>query len=300
MFAYFKKRKARMLHDKAQVFSHEGKDNEALDLYYKALECDEKRPTTHYNIGLIYKYRGVWDQSFDHNLRAHELNPTDEAALWNLGIAATALRRWKEARDAWIKYGVKMEAGVMPPEMDFGMSPVRVYGPEGEAEVVWGRRIDPARTKIISVPYPDSGFRYGDLVLNDGAPNGSRVVDGQEYSVFDVLELITASEYSTFSVTVKAECMEDVEELDEFAEQEGVVLEDWTQNVRHICRACSEGKVHEDHDEHEVESEEWVHERSIGVAALEEDKVHKVLDRWMVGGEREVIGVECRLPAERH
>ncbi len=40
--------------------------------------------------------------------------------------------------------------------MDLGPAPVRL-APDGHAEVVWGRRIDPARIVVVNVPTPDSG-----------------------------------------------------------------------------------------------------------------------------------------------
>jgi tetratricopeptide (TPR) repeat protein len=44
-----------------------------------------------YNLGLAYKCQRRWPESLRCNLRAAELDPTDEAAWWNTGIAATAL-----------------------------------------------------------------------------------------------------------------------------------------------------------------------------------------------------------------
>ena len=38
---------------------------------------------TLYNLGLIYKYRGAWRESFDYNSRADAPQPGDEATLWH-------------------------------------------------------------------------------------------------------------------------------------------------------------------------------------------------------------------------
>lgn len=83
------RRQAAELH--AQAWALEGRDDEAMRLYRKALALDPGRPTTLYNLGLIRKYRGEWAESLDFNRRAVELDPDDEAANWNLAIAATAL-----------------------------------------------------------------------------------------------------------------------------------------------------------------------------------------------------------------
>jgi tetratricopeptide (TPR) repeat protein len=81
--------------------SETGNEDGAIENYTKALALDPKRGDTLYNLGLIYKYRGAWRESFDFNQRAREVQPSDEATLWNLAIAATALRHWATARDVW-------------------------------------------------------------------------------------------------------------------------------------------------------------------------------------------------------
>lgn len=86
--------------------------------------------------------------------RAVELDSSDEAAWWNLGIAATALGEWREARTAWRACGIEIPEGDGPPDLDFGLVPVRL-DPAGCGEVVWCRRIDPARAVIRNVPLPE-------------------------------------------------------------------------------------------------------------------------------------------------
>lgn len=64
--------------------SQNGDEDGALKAYESALALDPLRPNTHYNIGLIHKYRGDWAKSLEHSLRAFELRPDDEATCWNL------------------------------------------------------------------------------------------------------------------------------------------------------------------------------------------------------------------------
>jgi hypothetical protein len=63
---------------------------------------------------LIYKYRGAWAKSFEFNNQAREFQPEDEATLWNLGIAATALKDWATAREVWRTLNVKIDDGEGP------------------------------------------------------------------------------------------------------------------------------------------------------------------------------------------
>jgi hypothetical protein len=79
-----------------------------------------------------------------------------------LGIAATALHDWPEAA---------------------ATACVRL-NPQSSGEVVWGERLDPARLVILNVPLPESRHRFRDIILNDGAENGTRAVGGIQVPVF--------------------------------------------------------------------------------------------------------------------
>ena len=69
----------------------------------------------------------------------------------------------------WRRLGLDIEEGDAPIEDNFGITPVRL-NPDDRGEVVWARRIDPVRARIENVPYPESGFRRGDVE----APRASR------------------------------------------------------------------------------------------------------------------------------
>lgn len=113
--------------------SETGNEDGAIENYNKALALDPKRGDTLYNLGLIYKYRGAWAKSLEFNARAREFQPSDEATLWKLGIAATALLEWSVARDVWLTLDIVIDAGDGPINGDFGSAPVRVNA-EGPAD----------------------------------------------------------------------------------------------------------------------------------------------------------------------
>jgi tetratricopeptide (TPR) repeat protein len=121
----------------------EGDQTRAMKAYRRAIKWDHRWSVPWYNLGLLFKRRREWHESLTHNERAVELDPSDEAAWWNLGIAATALGTWSRARDAWRACGIDVPDGDGPLEMDFGQVPIRL-NPDTTAEVVWCRRIDPA------------------------------------------------------------------------------------------------------------------------------------------------------------
>jgi tetratricopeptide (TPR) repeat protein len=282
------------LHERARELDD---PEQALAMYRRVLELDPKRPTTLYNIGLIYKYRGDWQLSREFNQRSVHLSPEDEAANWNLAIAATALRDWATARAVWRRLGILEEEGEGPIEVNFGRTPVRL-NPDDAGEVVWGDRIDPVRVRVLNVPYPESGFRYGDIVLHDGAPVGSRESEGREYSVFNVLELFEASSFSTYHAEVRIERDCDAEELTQALDDAGVIHEDWTRSVRILCEQCSEGRAHEQHD-HDLQRE-WQDRHLIGLAVCDPAEAQRIITQWS-NQQRWLVRLELKLsPPARH
>ena len=255
----------------------EGRAGEAEAAYLRAIEAHPRGPRAWFNLGLLYKRARRWEDSRRCNLRATSLDPQNDGAFWNLGIAATALGDWASARTAWRRFGVPIPEGTGPFELPLGQVPIRLH-PQGDPEVVWCRRIDPARAIIENVPLPASGRRYGDLLLHDGAPNGYREVDGVKVPVFDELELLQASTYTTFRVRIETRGPFDVDALQELLEARGMSVEDWTSNLRRLCKACSEGTPHE--HQRGKESALDATGRELGVAAVDEAEAALALDTW--------------------
>lgn len=250
----------------------------ALPLYERALALDPDHATTHYNIGLVHKYRGAWAESLRHSRRASELDADNEAAHWNMGIAATALRDWPAARDAWRRAGLQIAAGQGPIEEDFGITPVRL-NPDDQGEVVWGLRIDPVRVVVGNIPYPASGFRAGDVVLHDGAPTGERQHQGRSYPVFNVLALFEPSANSTYEAEVRTRDAADLEALTTALAAARIAHEVWTTNVRVLCQQCSEGTPHE-HDAERDPQPGWPDRHVLGLSTASPEAARRVLEHW--------------------
>jgi hypothetical protein len=285
--------------------SETGNEDGAIENYQKALTLEPKRGDTLYNLGLIYKYRGDWAKSFEFNRRAREFQPSDEATLWNLAIAATALRDWRTAREVWRTLKIITEDGEGPINQDRGQTPVRV-NPDGVAErvenrpveVVWSDCLCPVRSRITNIPTGATGFRYGDVVLHDGAPVGYRLNGrGKERAVFNVLELFEPSRFSTYEVAIYVESAESLKALERLCEIAGVEIEDWTANIRNLCKACSEGRPHEGHDTDLKEPASWSGQRRVGFAAVELESLNGVLRQWAAKAGRSVKIMQCTLKA---
>jgi len=291
--------RAEELHEAGMKLSNAGNDDAAVEQYLKALAFDPDRPSTLYNLGLIFKYRREWRASFEYNRRARELRADDEATLWNLTIAATALQDWATARDVWRDLKIFSEPGEGPINENFGDTPVRLNADESSdapREVVWARRLCPVRARILNIPTGATGFRHGDVVLHDGAAVGYRLdSDGRECAVFNVLELFEPSRFSTFEVSVEVDGPQDVGALEGLCDEAGIPFADWTGSLRTLCKACSEGRPHEGHDG-ELKERDWERTRRVGFAAIDADRLGAVLKGWK-GRRKLVADLRCTLDA---
>ena len=60
-----------------------------------------------------------------------------------------------------------------------------------------------------------------------------------------------------------------------------------------LCRACSEGRPHQEHD---TENESvWVSEHEIGVGAQSEELLRGAIKKWSDANGKTVKGIECVL-----
>lgn len=255
-----------------------GENDEAIRVYESILSQNDDFFEAHFNLGLIYKYRGDWIKSFDHNKRATEIDPAFEGAHWNLGIAATMLKRWLVARACWNHFGAKHELVDEDPAGNVGKASIRI-NPDGDAETVWATRICPARAIINNIPFPESGHRYNDVVLNDGAANGYRMSDGREYPVFDELEHLTQSDYQTLSIKCELPNREAYDILERMCEKAEIKVENWTTQVVMYCKKCSEGRPHEQHD-HELATDSGNKRHTIAFAAVSPEALTAILESW--------------------
>jgi hypothetical protein len=283
---------AQELNDLGHELSAKGWYLEAERAYRDAAAAAPTWSVPWYNLGLMQKYRGEWAASMECNLRATNLAPSDEAAWWNLGIAATALGHWDQARLAWKKCGISVPEGDGPIEMDLGSVPIRLNG-RAEGEVVWATRIDPARAVLLNVPLPDSGHRWRDLVLHDGAANGHRMLRGREVPVFDSLHRLQPSPYRTFVVEVDGG-PDAMEMLSTVADDLGGAAEDWSTSTRILCTECSEGTPGHLHD---VDRSSPACP-SAGVAARDQHHLDEILATWRRGSENVHIHSVHEVPVD--
>ncbi len=254
-----------------------------------------------FDLGLRMKWLRQWPECVDANLEAlaRLADPRESGEAWNLGIAATALGEWELARRAWDAFGVEVPSGEGPIQGDFGLTPVRLNpeprfhepelvldGMRYSTEVVWGRRLCPARVRLVSVPLPESGHRFGDVVLHDGDPVGERYLGDQVRAVFNEITLLEPSPYPTLATQVPNVGQQALAELTDLFDEAGYAAECWTANVQVLCRACSEGSAEgHTHDEHASVDGRLVEAElvTVGMGAPRE-VAERLLAQWTVAG----------------
>jgi hypothetical protein len=284
---------ARLLNESGRGWQDRGHPGVARAAYAAAALLAPSWSVPWFNRGLVAKRQRRWPDSLAFNRRAAELDPDDPPAWWNLGIAATAVGQWETARIAWSRYGIHIPPGEGPIEMDLGHVPIRL-APATQPEVVWCRRIDPARAVVLSIPTAESGRGCGDLILHDGEPKGSRLLGGREVPVFEELAVLAPGTRHTFVAEVRAPGPTDLAELEDAPDGAPVAVEDWSGSLRMLCKQCSEGAVGHAHED--PTPAEWAPERRLGVAAESQRVAVAMLEDWVGRGPgRELKTIECVL-----
>lgn len=263
------------LNQRGLELSAEGDAAGAEAAYLAAMAADPAWAAPVYNLGLLYKYQARWRESLEYNQRAAHLNEQHEGAWWNLGIAATALGSWSEARRAWAQCGMKVPPGDGPPDFNFGSTPVRL-DPDGDGEVVWAHRIDPARAEILSVPLPESPHNAGAIVLTDGAADGYRKVGQVEYPVFNMLAVLQPSTLRKYIIELASVDSAAVEALERLATKHGGAAEDWGRSTNILCAKCSRGVPHE----HTSAPDHPAHPHC-GLAARDDNHAEAIIHDWL-------------------
>ncbi len=219
-----------------------------------------------FEAGLLSKALRRWQESAERNQQAMGLfDPSDAAsfdgdnpAAWNLGIAATALGDWTSARRAWTAYGIEGFDGAEGPiDANLGMVPIRINPDRaslthqvlfsaGETEVVWCWRRSPAHAVIASVPLPESGHRFRDVLLHDGEPKGTRRNGDHEVPVFDELDRLHESGFPTCQAILGNVQTGDLDRLADALGPLGLGVDEWS-GIQVLCSECSHGSPGDAH-----------------------------------------------------
>lgn len=85
------------------VFSKLGKLNDAIKMYVKAIELNSSDPEIHYNLGVIYGENEMWKEAAAEFKTVLEISPSYINAYYNLGIAYGKLGEWDSVLNTYQK-----------------------------------------------------------------------------------------------------------------------------------------------------------------------------------------------------
>lgn len=221
----------------------------AIPLAKEAMKGLHGDLSVQYHYAVICKFENQWQEAklaFEKAKAQHD-HPAIE---WNLGIVAVAQRDWLNARKIWQKLGIALPQG----EGDYAQSgqlcairlPMQVLNQnqtnqnlnqatqenldlkelrehleieqkrqQMKSEVLWGRRLCPARVEITSIPYYHQSYQCGDIVLVDGAQNGETIYQGEKWPIVDVLGKFQPALGQTFKLYAKMTHPKQITILDE-------------------------------------------------------------------------------------
>lgn len=215
----------------ALAYDRAGDVYNAVKLYKRVMKMapDWSAPCSF--LGKIYKNRNEWRPSLHYSQKAIEHNPFDETAWYNLGIAATALKKWNLAKSAWKQLGYRL----IPSKKIPSINPVPIIirlNPKSSPELVLAQRIDPVRAYIQSVPQPSSMHGFKDLLLFDTEPSGYHYISGKKFPVYDELEMIRPSLHYTFAIELMTDSLEDVLTLEKLCHDAMLGFDNWSNAYR--------------------------------------------------------------------
>ncbi len=181
------------------------KDADAQEAFAQALEIDDTNGHWWFDLGVLHKWRGRFQEGLDATLRARSRLGETKAVQWNIAICATALGDGDLAGGIWKSLG--MPAELHPSGMPHvpGLPPMQVRvlakgpgtGPDAQVpdssvsfELVWVAPLSPCHGVVQSATFREAPIDYGDVVLWDGAPVSVLQTKSGPVPRFPLLEIL--------------------------------------------------------------------------------------------------------------
>ena len=226
------------------------RDDVARAAYERIVKLNPRGAANHYNLGLFFKTRGLFEEGVRANQSARALTTaTVESYEWNLGICATGAGNGELALDVWQRMEQKIEMGRFGlPEGGYPQCKVRLAerplaerGPDnddpGQEETIWIERLSPCHGVIRSVLYADLGVDFGDVVLMDGAPITYHKYGDTDVPVFPHLATLRRNGYRFYNFAGTQEASMQVEDASDDLERDAVIYSH-TERLERVCSSC--------------------------------------------------------------
>ena len=242
----------------------------AVKLYKRIVKDASDWAAPFLRLGHIYKYRQEWKPALYYNKRAIALQVDNRQAWWDVGIAATALKKRKLARRVWSKFGyTKRAERWQPASVQLSYS--------GQLEVMWVQRVGPCLGHIRSIPQPASGRRYGDLVLVDNILCGHHNSGAYRLPIYKELGLLKGSHYRSFSCLLIDPAERDIQLLQKLCYDRKMGFEVWGNAAEALSFRPRGGQP-----EYYAFNLKDERELLVSIAALHEEDALQALSDWEV------------------
>ena len=259
------------LYDQALVYQSQGDVYHTVKLFKRITKLAPNWALPFIHLSTIYKYRKDWKAALHYTKKAVALDPSYRTGWWNMGIAATALKKRRIAKRIWNKFGLKSDTS--PYRHPIGIK----LEYEKQFEIIWAIATDPASAIITSIPHPDSDRKYKDIIVYDEKPSGHTVANGKKYKVFDELEIIKRSRFHTFSVLIFDADQAAIQLLEKLCIDAKMGFENWS----NAARSFSKIKLQEYYGA-EILANSQDHFAQIAIAAPWKKEVEQLLHSWSV------------------
>lgn len=273
--------------EQALAYDRQGDPYNAIKLYKRIVKLAPHWVPPFARLAELYKYRREWKPALHYAKKTVVLEPGHQLAWWTIGIAATALRKWRVAHRVWKKFGFDPGQPWRVP-----LSVRLQY--QGRFELLFARSVDPARAIIENIPDPASGRRFHDLVLYDNVVAGHQVVGRHRFPVYDELALIKPSLFHTFSCVLHTGERKAVRLLDDICREAGLGFENWS-NASRVKTGVLQNSLPEYNVPDRLAGNETTGKVLVAIAAPGEGDVLRVLSSWEVISLQTYSDLECHL-----
>lgn len=266
--------KAQQLLQAAHQYEQLGDVYHATKLYRAVIKLAPEHVFPYQQLSKIYRQRREWKPTLYYSQEAVKRKTQEDQIIWNnLATAATALSKWKVAKTALQKVAAKI------PKHSSHPIPVRIHTYTRRSEIVWALPLRQLCAKIISIPSPESGRRYGEIVLYDWKSQEKQIIGNKAHRVFLEIERFKKSFYRTFSVLIHTDNKTSIHKLAELCHNQQLGFENWS-NLQNQLATRSENRAAEYYES--VQQEENLGYQLIAMAALEKREVKEILKIWQL------------------
>lgn len=218
---------AEQLLREAEAFHRKGDVYTAVKLFKKVIRLAPDWVEPYLKLSVLYKDRADWKTCLHYTHMSLQFDPESIQAWTNLGLAYTAQKKWKAARQAWNQLGYGFRETDRSTDFDLGTVAL-CLNPRTQPEVVWARQLDPARAVVLSIPQPGTGHRYLDTILFDPSAPGAQVLGARKRPAYNELQILRSSPFKTFTVELLDVTEGQIDTLARLCGDEGVGFDNWS------------------------------------------------------------------------